>query len=184
MKLMLWILLIAVAVICLVYLRLIAKRLILIMKIKATHPDSMEYARSPFYSVFVPDGKTDIMLDYGGVRYDVSVLTTPFRKCRYHFADNGIMQIIKGRKGMYIVNRQAPTAPTAQLDRVRVVRNCKLHLDGENSARKIMLLHPAPMEISQVSGNGVESLGNNDSIYNGYKVCGLSFFEEHIGETA
>lgn len=184
MKLILWILLILAAVICLVYLRLIAKRLILIMKIKATHPDSVEYVRSPFYSVFVPDGRTDIRLGYNGVRYDVSVLTTPFRKCRYHFVDNGIMEVIKGRKGMYIVNRQAPTAPTAQLDRVRIVKRCKLHLDDESGVNKIMLLHPAPMEISKVSGNGTESLGNNDSIYNGYKVCGLSFFEEYVGETA
>jgi hypothetical protein len=83
--LLLWILLIPAALVTLKYLYLTIKRAALLCKIKGARPDALLFVRNPFLSVFVPSGKTDLIVKTNGKTYAVSILTTPFRRVRYHF---------------------------------------------------------------------------------------------------
>ena len=86
--LFLWILLFFAIIVFLKYLYLIIKRFHLLRKIGKQikkNNGSMQYCRNPMISIFKHDGRADFSLQLRKKTIDVSVITTPFRRVRYHF---------------------------------------------------------------------------------------------------
>ena len=86
-----WILLIVATIVVLRYVYLMIKRWTLIQKINKIvkkNNGSVQYRRNPFVSVFKHDGKTDFTISLPEKTVDISVVTTPLRRVRYHFDMN------------------------------------------------------------------------------------------------
>lgn len=182
--LVLWILLIILALVILKYISLIFKRIVLLHKLKKTHPEALILKRNRFRSVFIPDGKSDFVIKFHDKEYSVSVITTPFRRVRYHF-DNETLQIVYERRAVNLTNFSSvrPKAATT-IDNVFVLKKYKLKWDSGISpqARRYVILHPAPKAVSAVSGTQVVSLSNNDLLRADVQVCGLKYFVNNVLE--
>ena len=178
MIIVLWILGILAALVVLQYLILILKRLSLYSKIKKK-AFSVKKVRNLLRSVFVPDGKTDLLVCADGTEYAVSVLTTPFRRVKYSFRENRLAVLKMGKSGVYMGNPRVPN-PTATLDRPeKQIAEYKLSFpDGmdTSTAAPYVIPHPAPANLVRVKGSATEYLGNDDIVQGAVRICGLSHF--------
>lgn len=180
--LLVWILLILLALILFKFISLICKRLVLVCKLKRKHSEALIFKRNLLYSVFVPDGKADFVIRFGEKDYYVSVITTPFRRVRYHF-DRESLQIVYERRAVNLTNHSSPRPKAATtIDNVFILKKYKLSLlsDIPEQALGYVILHPAPKAVSAVSGNQVVSVDNNDLLCDGVKACGLKYFLNHV----
>lgn len=180
--LLVWILLILLALVLFKYITLICKRFILLHKLKRTRPEALICKRNRFRSVFIPDGKVDFIVKSGENEYAVSVITTPFRRVRYHF-DRESLQIVYERRAVNLTNHSSPRPRAATtIDNVFVLKKYKLKGDTDipEQARRYVILHPAPKSVSAVSGTQVVTLSNNDPLCEGVRVCGLKYFVNNI----
>ena len=180
----LWILLIAVIIVVLRFAYLLIKRLILIRKISKKvkkHNGDILYHRNPLISIFKHDGKTDFSISLSNKTIDVAIFTTPLRRVRYHFdINNQLLELVIERRAMYVVNHRVPNG-FSSMDRVYTIWKYNIDfkaLDSENP--KYIILNPAPRSISRAEGTVLESLGNNDILVNGIKICGLKWFTENV----
>ena len=179
-----WILGIIVGIVVLRYAYLLIKRGILIRKINQKikkNSGSIQYCRNPFVSVFKHDGKTDFTISLPEKTVDISVVTTPLRRVRYHFDMNSkLLELIVERRAVYVVNHKVANG-FSSMDRVYTIWKYNIDfkaLDSENP--KYIILNPAPRSISRAEGTVLESLGNNDILVNGIKICGLKWFTENV----
>ena len=186
--LFLWILLLTAIVIFFQYLHLILKRFYLLRKIRKQikkHNGSMQYCRNPMTSIFKHDGKSDISLQVSNKTIDISVITTPFRRVRYHFnIDNKSLELIIERRAVYVGSPKAPR-PTyiSATDSVYTVRKYKIEFEASNNNhQKYIILNPAPKSVSKADGATLTALYNNDDLIPGIKVCGLKWFVEFFDE--
>ncbi len=180
----LWILFAIVIVIFLKYLYLILKRFHLLRKIGKQikkHNGSMQYCRNPMISIFKHDGKEDISLQLREKTIDISIITTPLRRVRYHFdINNKLLELIIERRAVYIINPRVPRV-SGVMDRVYTVRKYKIGFEVSNDDhQKYVILHPAPKSVSKADGATLTVLYNNDDLISGVKVCGLKWFVENI----
>ena len=176
--LFLWIFGIIAALILLRYAYLFCKRMALIRKIRK-NADEIRFLRNRFRSVFRRDGKPDFTVKKGDRLITVSILTTPFRKVRYHFENNEKVEIYWERRGMFVMNPRAP-GNNASIDRSFRIGKYKIRFDTEPDETRYVILHPAPMDITRTSGAHRETLGNNDILFGNTRVCGLKYFSENI----
>lgn len=174
----LWILGIIVALILLKYAYLMLKRMSLIRKIRK-NADEIRFLRNRFRSVFKKDGKPDFVVKKGDRCISVSVLTTPFRKVRYHFDNNEKAEIYWERRGMFVMNPRAP-GNNASIDRSFRIRKYRIHFDTGSDTTHYVILHPAPMDITRTSGAHRDALGNNDILFENIRICGLKYFLKNI----
>ena len=174
----LWILGIIVVLILLRYAYLFFKRMNLIRKIRK-NTDEISFCRNRFRSIFKKDGKPDFTVKKGDRCISVSVLTTPFRKVRYHFDNNEKAEIYWERRGMFVMNPRAP-GNNASIDRSFRIRKYNIHFDTESNENRYVILHPAPMDITRTSSAHLETLGNNDVLFGNVRVCGLKYFLENV----
>lgn len=182
--LLVWILLIILSLIVIKFITLLFKRTVLLHKLKRTHPEALIYKRNIFRSVFVPDGKVDLVIKSGENEYAVSVVTTPFRRVRYHF-DHQTLQIVYAKRAVNLTNFSSPRPQAATtIDDVFVLKKYKMKFDSDLSPalHRYLILHPAPRSVSAVSGTQVVSLGNNDPLCDDVKVCGLKYFVNNVLE--
>lgn len=182
--LFLWILFVTAIIVFSKYLYLIIKRFHLLGRIRKQlkkQNGSMQYCRNPMISVFKHDGKADISLQLQEKTIDISVITTPFRRVRYHFdINNKILELVIARRSVYIVNPRVPR-PSAVMDRVYTIRKYKIEFESpDNQNPKYVILHPAPISVSKADGATLTVLYNNDSLTSGVKVCGLKWFVENL----
>ena len=115
--LLLWILFLIILIILLKYVYLIAKRLLLIKKIKKQakkYGGKLCNYRHPLTSIFKHDGKTDFMIAGKEKCINVSVITTPFRRVRYHFDNNTHLEIIFCYNRYTKVKRKEPKTNTKE----------------------------------------------------------------------
>ena len=151
-----WILLIIAAVVVLRYVYLMMKRWTLIQKINKIakkNNGSVQYCRNPFVSVFKHDGKTDFTIS---------------------------LELIVERRAVYVVNHKVANG-FSSMDRVYTIWKYKMDFqtDGEQN-QKYVILNPAPRSISRAEGSKLEAIGNNDTLIDGIKICGLKWFVENI----
>ena len=182
--LFLWILAIVVAIAFLKYLYLIIKRFILIRKIGVLvkkRRGSMKYCRNPLISIFKHDGKPDISLRFQYKIVDVSVITTPLRRVRYHFdINNKLMELIIERRSVYMGNPRVPR-PVGVMDRVYTIRKYKIGFEApDNDNQKYVILNPAPRSVTKADRSALTALCDNDDLIPGVKVCGSKWFIENI----
>lgn len=179
-----WVLLLIAAIIVFKYLYLLIKRSHLLRKIgklAKKHSGSIRYCRNPLVSVFRHDGKTDISLCARGKTVDISVITTPFRRVRYHFNMNEkLLELIIERRSVYMGNPRVQR-PANALDHVITIRKYKVDLAASVSEnQKYVILHPAPISASKADGATFSAICDNDELHSGVKVCGLKWFVENI----
>ena len=182
--LLLWILLLIAAVVILKDIYLIIKRICLLRKIGKhikKHNGSMQYRRDPIASVFRHDGKADVTLQLQNKTIDISVITTPFRRVRYHFdINNKLLEIVMERRYVYMVNPRVPK-PTATMDGKYTIRKYKMNFESLNNGdQKYVILNPAPISVSKADGATLATLYDNDDLASGVKVCGSKWFIENI----
>ncbi len=182
--LFLWILLFIAIIVFLKYAYLIIKRFILIRKISKRIKNSngnIKYCRHPLTSVFKCDGKTDLSISSQEKTIDISIITTPLRRVRYHFdINNKLLELVIERRSVYITNPRVP-GPFAVMDRVYTIRKYEIefeNLDKEN--QKYVILNPAPRSTSKAEEANFAALGNGDVLFNDVKVCGLKWFVENV----
>ena len=132
MLLILYILLTIVTIILLRYVWLLIRRFAFIRKLRAAGADDVKLKRPALVSVLFPNGKEDIKLSKGGRTYSLTVITTPFRRVRYHFSDSEgdgkKLEVIAERKAMYIVNKKVPRG-FASFDRAATIAKYSLNFD-------------------------------------------------------
>ena len=178
-----WIVLIDVIVI-LRFVYLLIKRLILIRKINRKvkmRGGEIRYYRSPLTSIFKHDGKADLSISFSDKTIDVSIITTPLRRVRYHFdINNKRLELVVERRSMYVVNHKVPNG-FSSMDRIYTVWKYKMHFETTNNEeQRYVILNPAPHSISKAEGATLVALGNNDTLINGVRVCGLKWFVENV----
>ena len=183
-----WILIIIAVIVVLKYLYLIIKRFQLLEKIGRQvkkHNGSMQYCRNPLASLFKHDGRTDISLCIKGKMIDVSVLSTPFHRTRYHFDMNGkLLQLIFERRAVVVLRPMQRSPQPASYDHVFTIRKYKIDFESSVSDnQKYVILHPAPILTTKAEGPKFTDIYNNDDLIPGVKVCGLKWFIENILST-
>ncbi len=174
-----WIFAILAALILLHLIWLLGKRCSLVRKISRC--SKITWKRNRFASIFCPNGRVDCVVETEERAIAVSILTTPFRRCRYHFISESCMQIIFGRRRMYLFNAQSRGAGVTTID--NVIEFVKYRLDffgAPEGMAHYVLVHPAPLELSRVDGTCLQAVSNNDELYRGIKICGGSYFVEHV----
>lgn len=205
MILLLYILSAIVAIILLMYVWLLIKRFAFIRKLKAAGIDNMKLKRPTPVSVLFPNGKEDIELSKGESKYSLTVITTPFRRVRYHFSDSEgtdkKLEVIAERKAMYVINKNVPSG-SASLDRVTTIAKYSLNFDIESdsksdsvseiagsvapdvkAAERYVILYPAPRAASLAKTSHLILLGNGDELFDGIKICGLEYFIKNVLST-
>ena len=182
---LLWLMLIIAVIVFLKYAYLITKRLLLIGKIKKKikkQNGGLRYFRNPLSSVFRHDGGIDLPVSCHEKNIAVSVLTTPFHRVRYHFNDNGLLELIVERRGVFITNRNRPNISSV-MDRYHTVRRYRIEFDdseAENESQRYVILNPAPISVSKVDGSKITALCDDDILFDRIKVCGLKYFLENV----
>ena len=192
MILILYILSAIVAIILLRYVWLLIRRFAFIRKLRAAGADDVKLKRPTLVSVLFPNGKEDIKLSKGGRTYSLTVITTPFRRVRYHFSDSERdgkkLEVIAERKAMYIVNKKIPGG-FASFDRATTIAKYSLNFDikpnqnsdsGIGTAERHGILYPAPRAASLATTSHLILLGNGDELFDGIKICGLKYFIENV----
>lgn len=192
MILILYILSAIVAIILLRYVWLLIRRFAFIRKLRAAGADDVKLKRPTLVSVLFPNGKEDIKLSKGGRTYSLTVITTPFRRVRYHFSDSERdgkkLEVIAERKAMYIVNKKVPRG-FASFDRAATIAKYSLNFDikpnqnsdsGTGTAERYVILYPAPRAASLATTSHLILLGNGDELFDGIKICGLKYFIENV----
>lgn len=182
--LFLWILLLITIIVFLKYAYLMIKRLLLIRKISERmkkHNGNIRYCRNPLTSVFKHDGKVDLSISFQEKTIDVSVITTPLSRVRYHFdINNKLLELIIERRSVYMVNPRVPK-PSGVMDRVYTIWKYNIEFEAsDNEKQKYVILNPAPVSISKADGATLTALYNNDALITGVQVCGLKWFIENI----
>lgn len=148
------------------YVVLLAKRISLILCLRR-YRGQIEWKRR-IASVFVHDGGTDFTVHGADGDTDVAIFSTPHRRGRYAFSPDGTVEIIKTRRRMFGVNPGRVPNGTASLTTARTVK--KYHIPAsDGGARRVLLLHPTPAEISA----GSEYVGCGDSVC-GYTLASAS----------
>lgn len=178
-----WIISIDILVI-LRFIYLLMKRLLLIQKIRKRvkkQNGDLRHCRNPFTSIFKHDGKADLLISFSNKTIEVSIITTPLRRVRYHFdMNNKLLELIIERKAVYVVNHKVPNG-FSSMDRVYTIWKYKIDFESPSDGeQKYIILNPAPHSISKAEGATLEALGNNDTLVNGVRVCGLKWFIENV----
>ena len=163
------------------YVVLLARRASLILKLRHSS-GSIEWKRR-FASVFVRDGKADFILHNENGDTAVSIFTTPHRRGHYVFNSDGTVDIVKTRRQMFAVNAGRVPNGTASLDTTYVAKH--YHIPAINTdnnvdyTRRVLLLHPAPAEVSAVINNRTESIGCGSEVC-GYTIMSASSLTESL----
>lgn len=173
------------------YIYIILKRQLLIGKLKKLcrkNRHSMRLNRGRFASIFVTDFKPDLTIETSECIYEINLLTTRFRYVCYQFVDKTNMKIIKARRGVYLANIRRPS-PSATVDRISVIRNVRLPYDesypelarkSEKTVKNVLIIFPAPAELTAIKENGIVCPGNGDFLYNSFYVYFLDGFLQSL----
>lgn len=118
-------------------------------------------------SIFSKSFGADFEIETPSKTYAVYVYTTIFRRFRYHMTQDSV-EIIRGRKAMYIVNKRVPAA-TANQDFITSVMKLKnfdfSKENNSNSCEKILLVHPLPHEVTYTTANQAVYMHDGDPLW-------------------
>ena len=175
-----WISAILLALVLLKIAFLIFKRIRLIHKLKK-QSDAVQFLRNRFRSVFVFDGKPDLIVKKGNQSYSLSIITTPFQRVRYHFYTPERMDIYLVNKGYFLLHFSR--GKMATLERTFKIKKYKIKFDFQSDLPHYVIPNPAPPLLTKVQGTQITVLGNNDLLFEKARICGLKFFLENVIST-
>jgi len=148
------------------YLKLILKRFFFKNKIEKNCKKagvSCEWKKSWLGSMFSHKGGVDLVI---GDKYAIRWISAPFRFTRMHFQDENRLQVQ--------LNRTAKRARTVNMV---TVSTYKLGLASQSLAEEVgdkkmvVLMHPAPGEVTKISGSGIVQIGNGDPLFGSATYC-------------
>ncbi len=180
--LLLWILYLIGALLLLRYAYLILKRALLTRRINKrveSRGGNATYCRNRFASIFIHDGKPDILVLFNGKTIEISVITAPIRRARYHFdINNKLLELIIERRAVYVTSR---SGKAGVMDRVYTIRKYKMEIEpSKNGNQRYVILNPAPIALSKAERSVLTGLYDNDELVCGVRVCGLKWFMENV----
>ena len=124
-----WISAILLALVLLTTAFLIFKRIRLIHKLKK-QSDKVQFLRNRFRSIFIFDGKPDLIVKKGDRSYSVSIITTPFQRVRYHFYNPERMDIYLVNKGYFLSHFKL--GRMASMERTFKIKKYKIKFDFQS----------------------------------------------------
>ena len=167
------------------YLILLVKRLCFILKIKnISQKNNIDCkVRSYFKSVFIRGKKPDISIGKNGEKYNVFVISTIFRRVRYHFesADKiviykiGKMTVPRNKLSMQFDHK---SFYSLYENKMMSVKNFNVD-DSENN---IFLVFPVPLQITAIKDNKLVRIYDGDRITDTILYSGKGFREWLNGE--
>ena len=172
-----WIFTILLALVFLKIAFLIFKRIRLIHKLKK-QSDKVQFLRNRFRSVFLFDGKPDLIVKKGDQSYSLSIITTPFQRVLYHFYNPERMDIYLVNKGYFLIHFKLGTM--ASMERAFKIKKYKIKFDFQSDLPHYVIPNPAPPLLTRVQGTKISVLGNGDQLFGETKICGLKFFLENV----
>ena len=169
---------------------LILKRQSLVRKMKK-NADEMILCRNRFRSIFKKDGNPDLIVQKGKQRFSVFILSTPFRKLRYHFENNERLVLFWDRRGIRVsqpvrlyrvsVYQYPITSSDAfSLDHSFKIKQYVFSFCPEPGTIPFVIPHPAPKLMTRTSGPKSEVLLNNDELFDGIRISGLRYFLSNV----
>ena len=159
---------------------LILKRQSLVRQMKK-NADEVTLCRNRFRSIFKKDGKPDLIVQKGGKRFSVFILSTPFRKIRYHFDNNERLDLFWERKGtMYLKPAHPRPSSAVSFNHSYRIRKYAFSFRPEPGTIPFVIPHPAPMLLTRVSGPNYDVLFNGDELFDGIRICGLQYFLSNV----
>ena len=129
--------------------------------------------RTPFASFFSMSKKSDLIVDTGGTRYSVRLLTCFAHKRAYHFI-NERYYVCFARFG-YVLPM------SKNINKIRFFESLKklpkLSDERNENTKQILIFNPSPIEIYQLEDSRInKSLVTNGSEMYGWLVYGASGF--------
>lgn len=176
----LWIFAILLALVFLKIAFLLFKRVRLIQKLKK-QSDEIQFLRNRFRSVFIFDGKPDLIVKKGDQSYSLSIITTPFQRVRYLFYNSERMDIYLINKGYFLIHFKL--GRMASMERAFKIKKYKIKFDFQSDLPHYVIPNPAPPLLTKVQGTQIVVLGNNDLLFEKTRICGLKFFLENVIST-
>lgn len=185
--LLVYILLILLALIVLKYVHLIFKRMSLVRKIRKISPYPIEFKRNRFASVFSKKGSTDLVVRVDGRDHCISIITTPFRRVRYHFTSTHLELIYERQATVLSSYKPGGNRNTRAYNyhNTFVLKRYKMTPICETVDNKFCfyIIHPAPRVLSMLYEGQLRPLDNGDLLNGHIIACGLKWYLEHINDT-
>jgi len=180
MKLFLWIVAIGCFFAALIYSFLILKRLLMIKKIKRTvkkQGGSVCMCRMCLTSVFLWDGKPDIIVTVREKVYRVSLFTTRFRRVRYHFAAPDRVEIYSKKSFAAMTGGANARYIHSVVSFDHLKRGVHLCLSQKTDTEQLVLLvYPMPFNMTRQEGTRTVPLCSGDILWGKFEVQNLSGF--------
>lgn len=159
---------------------LLIKRQSLVRKMKK-NADEVTVCRNRFRSIFKKDGNPDFIVRKGEKRYSVFIVSTPFRKIRYHFVNNERLDLFWERKGVMFLKPAHPRPSSAvSFDHSYRIKKYVFSFRFEPGTIPFVIPHPAPMILTRVSGSKYDVLYNGDELFDGIRISGLHYFLSNV----
>lgn len=180
------ILLIAILLFVMEYLILLIKRLCFILKIKnISQKNNIDCkVKSYFRSVFIRGKKPDISIGKNGEKYNVFVISTIFRRVRYHFESADKIVIYK--IGKMTVPRNKLSMQFDHKSFYSLYENKMMSVKNfivDDSENNIFLVFPVPLQITAIKDNKLVRVYDGDRITNTVFYSGNGFREWLSGKT-
>ena len=168
------------------YLILLVKRLCFILKIKnISQKNNIDCkVRSYFKSVFIRGKKPDISIGKNGEKYNVFVISTIFRRVRYHFESADKIVIYK--IGKMTVPRNKLSMQFDHKSFYSLYENKMMSVKNfivDDSENNIFLVFPVPLQITAIKDNKLVRIYDGDRITNTVFYSGNGFREWLSGKT-
>ncbi len=133
--------------------------------------------RGRLASLFSRRGSIDFYILSKERKLAVSILSTPYRKSRYHFLSDTSLEIIYARRRVIVTSRFGAT----MLDNVYTKKTYRLYFEkGEEGFERYLLIHPAAYELSAVTASGTLPLYDGTPLFRGFRVVSGACFREEI----
>ncbi len=167
---------------------LITKRLIFALKFKLfCKKHGVRYTlESVLRSLFKASEKPYITVEINGKEAEVFIFSSIFRHSRYHFLDNGKVEIYHvGRGVIPFLGRAHLRTFAAHPEGITRLSETKLmtvkgFLPEKSEKERIILVHPAPLYVTRVLGNGPRTVYDGEMLIGDMMLCSGSGLRKYL----
>lgn len=178
----LWIICIVAFIFMIKIFTVIMQRLTLYRKIKSVcnNKNYSLHIKHKITSIWSRSHGVDIEIKTPSKTYLIYIFTPIFKRFRYHFNYDSV-EVIRGRRSMYIVNPKRPSSAATQTFITTFMKVKNFNFDGETTEKnceKILLVHPLPYEITCTAENKAEYVHDGDSLWNTVSYYSAKAFQD------
>ena len=167
---------------------LITKRLIFVLKFKLfCKKHGISYTiDSVLRSLFRASEKPYMTVEINGKDTEVFIFSSIFRYSRYHFLDSGKVEIYHiGRGIIPFLGRAHLRTFAAHPDGItRLIQTKIMTVKGfvpeKSEKERIILVHPAPLYVTRVLGNGPRTVYDGETLLGDMRLCSGSGLRKRL----